>query len=84
MFFPKFSIFFFFFPQTQVDGEEDDHAGMAKQKELIEKLKQQLEDLENYAYQTGEGGPPQAKVMEKQRVVIGEKQRLKHPMTTLL
>ncbi|XP_037791256.1 RUN domain-containing protein 1-like [Penaeus monodon] len=53
-----------------VDGEEDDHAGMAKQKELIEKLKQQLEDLENYAYQTGEGGPPQAKVMEKQRVVI--------------
>lgn len=56
---------------------------MAKQKELIEKLKQQLEDLENYAYQTGEGGPPQAKVMEKQRVVIGEKERQTHPLRTV-
>ncbi|XP_068212199.1 RUN domain-containing protein 1-like [Palaemon carinicauda] len=48
----------------------DENAAVARQKELIEKLKQQLEDLENYAYQTGEGGPPQSKVMEKQRVII--------------
>ncbi|KAK7071163.1 RUN [Halocaridina rubra] len=55
------------------DSEHDcneDTVGMDRQKELIEKLKQQLEDLETYAYQTGEGGPPQSKVMEKQRVVI--------------
>ncbi|XP_066944735.1 RUN domain-containing protein 1-like isoform X2 [Macrobrachium rosenbergii] len=48
----------------------DEIAAVTRQKELIEKLKQQLEDLENYAYQTGEGGPPQSKVMEKQRVII--------------
>lgn len=47
-----------------------DSIGITRQKELIEQLKQQLEDLENYVYQTGEGGPPQAKVMEKQRVII--------------
>ncbi|XP_071519900.1 RUN domain-containing protein 1-like isoform X2 [Panulirus ornatus] len=47
-----------------------DSVGITRQKELIEQLKQQLEDLENYVYQTGEGGPPQAEVMEKQRVII--------------
>ncbi|XP_042242783.1 RUN domain-containing protein 1-like isoform X1 [Homarus americanus] len=47
-----------------------DTFGITRQKELIEQLKQQLEDLENYVYQTGEGGPPQAKVMEKQRIII--------------
>lgn len=56
----------------QSDGGVDS-VGITRQKELIEQLKQQLEDLENYVYQTGEGGPPQAKVMEKQRVIIGEK-----------
>ncbi|KAG0717754.1 RUN domain-containing protein 1 [Chionoecetes opilio] len=33
-------------------------------------LKQQLDDLELYVYETGEGGPPQAQIMERQRVII--------------
>lgn len=45
---------------------------MSRQKELISQLKQQLDDLELYVYETGEGGPPQAQVMERQRVIIGQ------------
>lgn len=41
-----------------------------KQKELIDKLKTQLEDLEMYAYESGEAGLPTNKMMEKQRVII--------------
>ena len=37
------------------------------------KLKQQLEDLESYAYETGKAGLPQSIVMEKQKVIIGMK-----------
>jgi hypothetical protein len=47
-------------------------AQRAKQKELISQLKSQLEDLEKYAYETGEAGLPQSVVMERQRVIIGE------------
>jgi hypothetical protein len=47
-------------------------AQRAKQKELISQLKNQLEDLEKYAYETGEAGLPQSVVMERQRVIIGE------------
>lgn len=43
----------------------------AKQLELIEQLKQQLEDLERYAYETGEAGLPQTQVVERQRIIIG-------------
>ncbi|CAL4061317.1 unnamed protein product, partial [Meganyctiphanes norvegica] len=56
--------------KAQIDHEE--YEGLQRQKELIEKLKIQLEDLENYAYQTGEGGIPQSKVVEKQRVIIDQ------------
>lgn len=46
-------------------------AQRTKQKELITQLKNQLEDLEKYAYETGEAGLPQSVVMERQRVIIG-------------
>lgn len=48
------------------------HQQRAKQKELIDQLKTQLEDLEQYAYETGEAGLPQSMVMEKQRVIIDQ------------
>ena len=53
------------------DLEEKMLAQRAKQKELISQLKTQLEDLEKYAYETGEAGLPQSVVMERQRVIIG-------------
>ena len=44
-----------------------------KQRELIEQLKKQLEELETYAYETGdESVLPTNKTMEKQKVVIDE------------
>jgi len=44
-----------------------------KQKELIVQLKSQLEDLETYAYETGDADAlPTSKVMEKQKVVLEE------------
>jgi hypothetical protein len=43
-----------------------------KQHELIEQLKQQLEDLERYAYETGEAGLPQTLIVERQKIIIGE------------
>ena len=54
------------------DLEEKMMVQRARQKELISQLKAQLEDLETYAYVTGEAGPPQSVVLERQRVVIGE------------
>lgn len=55
------------------EGDEDpDSSTMNRQKELISQLKQQLDDLELYMYETGEGGPPQAQVMERQKVIIGQ------------
>ncbi|XP_018415662.1 PREDICTED: RUN domain-containing protein 1 [Nanorana parkeri] len=44
-----------------------------KQRELIVQLKNQLDDLENFAYQEGNyDSLPQSMVMEKQRVIIDE------------
>ncbi|XP_075218419.1 RUN domain-containing protein 1-like isoform X2 [Lycorma delicatula] len=43
-----------------------------KQKELISKLKSQLEDVEKYAYETGEAGLPQSLVIERQKVIIDQ------------
>lgn len=42
------------------------------QHELIEQLKTQLDDLEKYAYETGEPVLPQAIMMEKQKIIIDE------------
>ncbi|KAG1677506.1 RUN domain-containing protein 1 [Nymphon striatum] len=43
-----------------------------KQQELITKLKDQLEDLEQYAYETGDAGLPQNVVLEKQKIIIDQ------------
>lgn len=59
------------FHLKQGDAETRLDLGHERQRELIEQLKQQLEDLENYAYQTGEAGLPQSIVLQKQRVIIG-------------
>jgi RUN domain-containing protein 1 len=42
------------------------------QHELIEQLKTQLDDLEKYAYETGEPVLPQAVMVEKQKIIIDE------------
>ncbi|XP_014206213.1 RUN domain-containing protein 1-like isoform X2 [Copidosoma floridanum] len=42
----------------------------AKQKELISQLKSQLEDLEQYAYETGDADLPQSIVLERQNLII--------------
>ncbi|KAK7868724.1 hypothetical protein R5R35_002529 [Gryllus longicercus] len=57
---------------TGDDLEEKMLAQRAKQKELISQLKTQLEDLEKYAYETGEAGLPQSVIMERQRVIIDQ------------
>ncbi|CAG0902849.1 unnamed protein product [Darwinula stevensoni] len=43
-----------------------------KQVELIGELKTQLEDLERYAYETGDAGLPQNLLLERQKLVIDE------------
>lgn len=42
------------------------------QHELIEQLKMQLDDLEKYAYESGEPVLPQAIIVEKQKIIIDE------------
>ncbi|XP_011255139.1 RUN domain-containing protein 1 [Camponotus floridanus] len=41
-----------------------------KQRELISQLKSQLEDLEKYAYETGDADLPQSVILERQNIVI--------------
>lgn len=53
--------------QTQEEKLEQQRT---RQKELINKLKEQLEDLEHYAYETGEAGMPQSMLLERQSVII--------------
>lgn len=43
-----------------------------KQRELISQLKSQLEDLEQYAYETGDADLPQSVILERQSIIIGE------------
>lgn len=43
-----------------------------EQQELINELKKQLDDLETFAYASGEGGPPQSVVLQKQKLVLGK------------
>lgn len=54
--------------RLSADGSEKD--GMDRQRErqkvLIARLKEQLEDLEKYAYEAGEGGLPSTEVMARQ------------------
>ncbi|KAG7207801.1 hypothetical protein KM043_009408 [Ampulex compressa] len=41
-----------------------------KQKDLINQLKAQLEDLEKYAYETGNADLPQSVILERQNIII--------------
>ncbi|XP_046407221.1 RUN domain-containing protein 1 isoform X1 [Ischnura elegans] len=61
-------------PQFQHDPTLEDKviAQRAKQKKLISQLKSQLEDLEHYAYETGEAGLPQSVLIERQKVIIDQ------------
>lgn len=43
-----------------------------KQRELISQLKSQLEDLEKYAYETGDADLPQSVILERQNIIISE------------
>lgn len=46
-----------------------------KQRELISQLKSQLEDLEKYAYETGDADLPQSVILERQNIIISERKR---------
>lgn len=56
------------------DGSAEHQAIMeqqrAKQMQLIGQLKDQLQDLEQFAYETGEGGLPSNEILEKQKAVL--------------
>ena len=41
-----------------------------KQAEAIEQLQNQLEELESYAYQSGDSAPPSRLLLERQRLVM--------------
>ncbi|CAL8114914.1 unnamed protein product [Orchesella dallaii] len=43
-----------------------------KQKDLITQLKGQLEELESYAYQTGDAGLPQSVLLERHKIVVDQ------------
>ncbi|KAF2356211.1 hypothetical protein FHG87_013035 [Trinorchestia longiramus] len=47
-------------------------AALTEQRELIERLKEQLDELEQYAYRTGEAGLPQTELVTKQKVIIDQ------------
>lgn len=49
-----------------------------QQKELIDQLKYQLRELESYAFETGEAGLPQEVLLERQRVILGKCNHVKH------
>jgi RUN domain-containing protein 1 len=55
-----------------------------KQKDLIDQLKNQLIDLESYAYQSGTLEIPSTLIMEKQRVIIDElKEKINLPIENM-
>ncbi|CAH1103604.1 unnamed protein product [Psylliodes chrysocephalus] len=43
-----------------------------QQKELIDKLKSQLRELEQYAFENGEAGIPQDVLLERQKIILNE------------
>lgn len=58
--------------RRSADGSEKDGVDRQRerQKVLIARLKEQLEDLEKYAYEAGEGDLPSTEVMARQKAVI--------------
>ncbi|CAH1153711.1 unnamed protein product [Phaedon cochleariae] len=67
-------------PDVGLVKERMDEASLAEavrlrrsqQKELIERLKSQLRELEQYAFESGEAGIPQDVLLERQRVILNE------------
>ncbi|XP_076670950.1 RUN domain-containing protein 1 isoform X2 [Andrena cerasifolii] len=55
---------------NDVDVESKMALQRTKQKELICQLKCQLEDLEKYAYETGDADLPQSMMLERQNIII--------------
>ncbi|XP_017878619.1 RUN domain-containing protein 1 [Ceratina calcarata] len=55
---------------SDVDVESKMALQRTKQKELICQLKSQLEDLEKYAYETGDADLPQSMILERQNIII--------------
>ncbi|XP_050579911.1 RUN domain-containing protein 1 [Bombus affinis] len=55
---------------NDVDVESKMALQRTKQKELICQLKSQLEDLEKYAYETGNADLPQSMILERQSIII--------------
>uniref|UniRef100_A0A0N4U9I6 RUN domain-containing protein n=1 Tax=Dracunculus medinensis TaxID=318479 RepID=A0A0N4U9I6_DRAME len=51
-------------------GKEGVNRQKERQMELITQLKRQLEELEKFAYETGEGGLPSSEIIARQKVVI--------------
>lgn len=64
--------------ETKLNGEKDGNIinlvekQKSRQNELIVQLKSQLEDLEKYAYESGEPVLPQSVIVQKQKVIIDE------------
>lgn len=56
--------------ETEQEQEEKLEQQRQKQKELIQQLKEQLEDLEKYAFETGDAGMPSSMILERQTVII--------------
>jgi hypothetical protein len=54
------------------DMKEKMRAQREKQKYLIQQLKMQLEELESYAYETGEAGLPQSVLLERHKLVVDQ------------
>ena len=48
-----------------------------KHTDLIQQLKVQLEELESYAYESGEAIVPSNMLLERQRIVMGKEGNLK-------
>lgn len=73
------------FSESFTSNEQIIQEQNAKQKNLIEQLKQQLQDLESYAYESGNvDDMPSTLVLEKQKVIIDElKERINLPIDNL-
>lgn len=62
-----------------ISSETDDNALVTpvpskhnQHQELINQLKSQLKELENYAFEIGEAGIPQDVLLERQKVILGK------------
>ncbi|VDM40896.1 unnamed protein product [Toxocara canis] len=58
--------------RESADGESEEvlKAQKERQMQLIEQLREQLADLEKFAYETGEGGIPSNELIAKQKAVL--------------